>query len=57
MCLRNKEEGSVARAKSVKEGGVGNKIGMLASRQIILGLIGQVKGSGFLYIFKLLLLF
>lgn len=56
MCLRNREEGSVARAKSVKESGVGNKVGVLVSRQIILGLISHVKGSGFLFLFFTIIL-
>lgn len=42
-----KQRGGQLRAKSVKEGGVGNKIGVPASREIILGLIGHVNGSGF----------
>lgn len=34
--------------KWVKEGGVGDKVGVLNSRQIMLYLTGHAKGSGFL---------
>lgn len=46
--LRNRKEDSTARAKSVKEGGIGNKVGVPDSGEIILGLIGHAEGSGFL---------
>lgn len=32
----------------MREGGVGDKVGVLNSRQIMLNLIGHAKGSGFL---------
>lgn len=45
MYLGNGKEDSTARVKSVKEGGIGSKVGVLDRGQIILGLI---EGSGLL---------
>lgn len=39
--------GQYSQTKSEKEGKVANKVGVLANRQIMLGLIGHAKGSGF----------
>lgn len=36
----------------MKEERVGNKVGVLASRQVMLDLIGRPKGSGFLDVMK-----
>lgn len=53
-----KQRGGQRSQSKVSEGKWGgNKVGVLASRQIILGLIGHVKGSGFLFYFYFLLLF
>lgn len=51
VCLRSRKS-SVPRAKSVKEAGRGYKVEVLSSRQIIWGLVGHVKRSGFLHVLK-----
>lgn len=38
--------------KSVKEGGIGSKVGVLDCGQIILGLIGHAEGSGLLAVME-----
>lgn len=47
VCLRNRKEGNSTSAKSVREDKVANKVGMLASRQVMLGLIGHMKNLDF----------
>lgn len=44
---------SIPRAESVKEAGRPSKVEVLISRQIMWGLVGHVKRSGFLHVLKI----
>lgn len=46
MYLGKGKEDSTASVKSVKESGIGSKVGVLDHGQILLGLIGHAEGSG-----------